>query len=171
MKTYCGYVSLGADLPLSVVFSFAGLGGTPTRAELEDAQDTFEMRQDQIVWRHSQPIYVTKLADAQVKGELPRCKDPYWWKSDWHGPAKMTVDYGRSAAANIDLMKAGMLSIPRYCEERGWSWEAEQDKQIEWFKRAMQRCQEEGVPFERFFEATPGSVTKLNVDNSAPNDS
>jgi capsid protein len=57
IEFYCRMVALGVDLPLSVVFSFAELGGTPTRAELEDAQNTFEMMQDLLVWRHSQRIY------------------------------------------------------------------------------------------------------------------
>ena len=161
-------IALGADLHLSVVFSYVGLGGTPTRAEMEDAQNTFDLRQDFIVWRHSQRIYNRRLAVAQETGELRRCRDPYWWRTDWHGPAKITVDYGRSAAANIDLMKAGMLSIPRYYEERGLDPDTEMDKQIAWLKRAQQRCEEEGVDFSRFMEATPGTVTQVNMPESSP---
>lgn len=164
-KLYCHMVSMGADLPLSVVYSFVGLGGTATRGDLEDAQGTFEMGQDRVVWRHSHPIYVWRLAIAQQRGEIRRCRDPYWWASDWQGPAKMTVDYGRSAQANIDLMKSGMLSVPRYCDERGWKWQSEQDSQIAWLKRAQERCEAEGVDFSRFMEATPGAQQKITVQS------
>jgi len=169
LKFYCLLIALSADLPLSVVLSFAGLGGTAVRGDLEDAASTFAIEQDRVVWRHSQPLYVWFIADAMEKGTLRQCRDPYWWKTDWHGPAKITTDYGRSAAANIDLMKKGMLSIPTFCEERNLRWQAEQDKQIAWLKRAAEQCELHGVPFERFFEATPGAVTNLNVqqpDNS-----
>lgn len=169
IKFLCHLVALGADLPLSVVMTFAGLGGTPTRAELEDAQNTFDLLQDQIVWRHSQRIYVWRMAIAQRDGEIRKCRDPYWWRCDWHGPAKITVDYGRTASANIDLVRAGMMSVPRYCEERNLDSDSEMDKQIAWLKRAQQRCEAEGVDFDRFFEATPGAASKpTNVPQNQP---
>lgn len=168
IKLYCSLLSLGADLPFSVTFSFAGMGGTPTRAELEDAQNTFEMGQDRVVWRQSQPTYVWVIADAMQSGRLPRCRDPFWWTNDWHGPAKITVDYGRSAQANIDLMKSGMLSIPRYAEERGWDADAEMRKQVDWLKRAQDYCAAQGVEFSRFMEATPGAVTNVNMPEAQP---
>lgn len=168
VKFYCQLVALSADIPFSVAFSFAGLGGTPTRAELEDGQNSFDMMQDTIVCRHSQPIYVRRIGRAMLDRELPVCRDPNWWLCDWHGPAKLTVDYGRTAQANIDLVRAGMFSVPRYCDERGWNSDDEMDKQIAWLKRAMARCGEEGVDFNRFIEATPGSSPK--PESSMPTD-
>jgi len=162
IKLYCLLISIGADLPVSVVLGFAGVGGTATRAELEDAQNTFDMLQDFIVWRHSQRIYTWRTAIAMQTGELPACKDPHWWACDWHGPAKITVDYGRSAAANIDLVKSGMLSVPRYAEERGMDAYIEGRKQIDWLKEMKAYCDANGVDFNTFMEATPGSVVKIN---------
>jgi capsid protein len=158
IKFYIHLMSLGSELPNSVVFSFMGVGGTAVRGDLEDAQVTFEMRQDQLVWEHSQPIRTWFLADAMQRGILPPCKDPYWWKSDWHGPAKITVDYGRSAAANLALVKGGMMSIPRYCEERNMDWKSEIDKQIAWVKYARGQCTAAGIEYSDLVEATPGSA-------------
>jgi capsid protein len=158
MRFGCMLIALGVDLPASVVMGFVGLGGTAVRGDLEDAQNTFELRQDQLVWRKYQRIYIRRIARAMDRGELPRCRDPYFYATDWHGPAKMTVDYGRSATANIDLMKAGMMSVPRYMEERGINWQNEQDAQILWLKRAQDECAKAGVEFSRFMEATPGAV-------------
>lgn len=164
---YCRMTALGADLPLSVVFTFAELGGTPTRAELEDAQNTFDLQQDLVVSRHSQPIYTWRIANAMESGELRRCRDPYWWANDWHGPAKITTDYGRTAAANIDLMRSGLYSAPRYHEERGQDAYAEMRKHIDWLKAAQDYCEKMGVDFSRFFEPTPGATPKAPGDNNS----
>ena len=126
------------------------------------------MGQDRIVWRHSQRIYVWRLAIAQQTGEIPKCRDPYWWKCDWHGPVKTTVDYGRTAAANIDLVKAGMMSVPRYCEERGLDPDTEMDKQIAWLKRAKEECEAAGIDFNLFIEATPGSLSQVATPQNTP---
>lgn len=157
IKFYCHLIALAADLPFSVVFSFLGVGGTATRADLEDAQNTFEMRQDHLISTHTHPIYVWRTALAMQTGELRACKDPYWWLCDYHGPAKITVDYGRSAAANIDLMKSGLLSAPRYYDERAQDAYSEGKKQIDWLAAMAEYADEKKVPFERFFEATPGA--------------
>lgn len=166
VKLYCWLMGLGADLPFSVLWGFAGMGGTPTRADMEDAQGTFEINQDQVVWRQSEPIYVTKLADGMLRGELPLCRDPYWWASDWHGPAKITVDYGRSASANIDLTRNGLMSHPRYFEERGMDAYAEMRKQIDFLKWLRGECDAAGIPIEMIIEPTPGAVTNVQVQSS-----
>jgi capsid protein len=168
VKLYCQLVALGVDLPFSVVWSFAGLGGAPTRAELEDAQGTFGVQQDRVVWRSEQPKYVWYLADAMERGILRRCKDPYWWKCDWHGPAKITVDYGRSADANIKLTRNGLLSHPRYFEERGQDAKDEMRKQIDFMKWLRAECKKEGVPIETIIEPTPGAVQAEQQGNGKP---
>lgn len=168
MKFGCLFIALGVDLPASVVMGFMGLGGTAVRADLEDAQGTFEQRQDHLVWNKSEPIYMRRLARAMKDGELPMCRDPYFWAADWHGPAKITVDYGRSAAANIDLVKAGMLSIPRYLEERAIDWVSEQDRQIQWIKRAREECAKNGIDYADFVEATPGAIAAVKPAEPPP---
>lgn len=170
VKFYCQLTALGHGLPLSIVFSFAGLGGTATRADLERAQRRFEMVQDAIVWRHSQRVWVRRTAYAMNRGLIPKCKDPYWWANAWRGPAKLTVDYGRTASANIELMKNGMLSIPSYCDERDQDWEVEQDRQIQWIKRGKKRCTEEGIEYADLREPTPGAVTNVKVQQQGGGD-
>lgn len=167
VKFYCHLLALGTDLPYSVLFGFAGVGGTAVRADMEDAQGTFEILQDELVWTHSQPIYVRDTARAMATGQLRMCKDPYWWACDWHGPAKLTVDYGRSSDANIALVKNGMMSLSRYYEERGQDARAEIEKQIQLRKWAKQRCAEEGVEETVIFEPTPGAVTNVKVNQPA----
>jgi len=168
VKLYCALMALGADLPFSVVWSFAGMSGAPTRAELEDAQGTFEMTQDRVVWRQSQPNYVWRMAIAQETGELPRCRDPYWWRCDWHGPAKITVDLGRTADANIKLTRNGMLSHPRYFEERGQDANTEMKKQIAFLVRLREQCDAADIPIEWILEPTPGAMGKGTEKAGSP---
>jgi capsid protein len=165
VKAFCHFLAMSSDLPVSVLLSFAGVGGTAVRADLEDAQNNFDQRQDQVIWRHSQRIYVRRLALAQERGEIARCKDPFWWRSKWQGPRKLTVDYGRTAAATIALFKAGALSHQKYYEELGLDPDAEMRSQIDYLAAAQAYCDEQGVPFERFIEGTPGAG-----NSSAPTD-
>lgn len=159
-------ISLACDLPLSVIFSFAELGGVPTRAELEDAQNAFEMLQDMIVWRHSQRLWVWRIARAMKSGELRACRDPYWWACDWHGPAKITVDLGRTADANIALSRNLMMSHERFWEERGGNAYDEARKEIRFRKWLKDECEREGLKVEELIEPTPGAVTNLKVQPS-----
>jgi capsid protein len=168
IRFYCALFALGADLPFSVAFSFIGLGGTASRADLEDAQNTFEQNQDRVVWRQSQPIYTWFLANEMAAGRLRACRDPYWWASDWHGPAKITVDYGRSADADIALVKNMLGSHERFWEARGGNARVEAQKQIDFMKWLQERCDAAGVPIERIIEPTPGAVTNVKV-NQPPN--
>lgn len=168
IRFYCALMALGADLPFSVVWSFAGMAGAPTRAELEDAQGTFGIAQDRVVWKHSHPIYTRRLALAQETGELPRCRDPYWWRADWIGPAKITVDLGRTADANISLTRNGLLSHPRYFEERGQDAHTEMKKQIEFMAWLRAECAAAGVPIETIIEPTPGVVNNVSVNPADP---
>lgn len=156
-------IALATDLPIEVVLDLAKLGGASTRAVLEAAQWLFDLVQDLIVTRHSQRFYVVDTADAMLRGELPRCKDPDWWVAAWRGPAKLTVDLGRSADAAIKLIKNGALSHVRYHEERAQDAYEEAEEQIQYLAWLKKRCEEAGVPFELLIEPTPGVQTNISV--------
>jgi len=168
IRFYCALMALGADLPFSVVWSFAGMSGAPTRVELDDAQGSFGIMQDRVVWKHSHPIYVRRLALAQETGELPRCKDPFWWRADWVGPAKITADMKYTAEAKIKLMRNGALSHPRMYEEQGQDARTEVLKEIEfqaWFNKT---CADHNVDPNKIIEPTPGAVTNVSVNPADP---
>lgn len=166
---YCELFALGADLPRSAAFSFAGVGGTPTRADLEDAQSTFDGVADIVICRHSQRIYTRFAAWAQRVKIIRQCKDPIFWAANWHTPAKLTVDYGRTAQANIDLVKNGMMSLSRYYEERGQDARTEIQNQIELRAWANKQCEDAGIEPTTIFEPTPGAVS-ASADPQTPAD-
>jgi capsid protein len=59
---------------------------------LEDANWFFEEVQDLMVYLLCKPIYTWVISRAILRGELPACKDPKWWRCHWQGPAKITID-------------------------------------------------------------------------------
>lgn len=159
---YCD-IAAAVRLPLSVVYTLAPLGGASVRGELEDAQWLFDAIQDMIIWRHSFPIYRWRTARFIKEGRLRPCKDPIWWATTWRGPAKLTVDLGRTADANIKLMKNGGLSHVRYFEERGLDADAEIMEEILFHKRVNEACAKHGVDPNRILEPSPGTVTQINM--------
>lgn len=140
--------SVGTGLPVEVLYEMSKLGGATARAVLDDAQWFFEMMQDRVVMRHSRPIYLSFVGDAIAKGELPICRDPVWWAVEWQGPAKVTVDYGRTADANIKLLKNGCLSYEAYYEERGQNARTQHMRQIQHLAWLRDQCKANEIPME-----------------------
>jgi Bacteriophage capsid protein len=145
-------IAIATGLPIEVIYNLASLGGATARAVLEDAQWWFEMIQDKIVERHSRRIYVWRLAVAQHRGEIPVCRDPDWWACAWRGPAKLTVDMGRTAEANIKLVRNGMLSHERYYEERALDAQEELTSQMDFLQWLREECEERNLPIEWILE-------------------
>lgn len=162
-------IAIGTGLPYEVVCNLGSLGGASLRAVLEDAQWFFEMIQDTIVWRHSHRHYVWDTAVAIKRGEIRPCKDPRWWSAAYRGPAKLTVDMGRTADASIKLMKNGALSHPRYFEERAQDARQEMRDQIKFLAWMKKEAEKEGVPITWLLEPTPGAVTNISVPPNDPN--
>lgn len=157
-------IAIAYGLPLEVVYNLASLSGPGVRAVLEDAQWLFDMVQDTVVMRHSRRHYVWDTALAIQRGDLRKCRDPQWWVSAWRGPAKLTVDMGRSADAAIKLIKNGALSHVRYFEERAQDAYEEAEEQIQFLAWLKKRADEAGVPIAWLIEPTPGAVTNVSVN-------
>jgi capsid protein len=156
-------LALATQLPFEVIYSLASLGGATARGALEDAQWLFEMMMDKIIWRHSFPLYRWRIARFVKEGRLRPCKDPVWWATSWRGPAKLTVDIGRTADANIKLLRSGAMTYSRYYDERSLEVRDEWRQQIQDLKWLQAECDREGVDMNRIIEPTPGTVTNVNI--------
>ena len=156
-------IAIGLGLPLEVVYKMGELGGATARAGLEDAQWLFDMVQDKVIMRHSRRIYIWDTARAMVAGEIPVCKDPEWWATAWRGPAKLTVDLGRTADAAVLLMRNAALSHVRYFDERDQDVYQEMTQEIEFRKWLKERCDAAGVDYKELIEPTPGAQTNIHV--------
>jgi len=161
-------IACGFGLPLEVVYNLAGLNGANSRATLEDAQQFFDLVQDVIIWRHTRRLYVWNTAVAVKSGALRPCKDPTWWRASYRGPAKLTVDMGRTADANIKLIRNMALSHERLFDERGQDAREEILSEIRFVKWAKEQCEKEGIDFNLLWEPTPGAVTNVHVPSNEP---
>lgn len=159
-------LALATDLPLEVVYNLAQLGGTGTRGVLEAAQWLFDLMTDLIVMRHSRRIYLWHTADQMQRGLLPVCKDPEWWAAAYRGPAKLTLDLGRSADAAVKLLKNGALTHVRYHEERAQDAYEEAEEQIQFLKWLKERCADAKIDFSLLIEPTPGTQNNISVHQS-----
>jgi len=157
-------IANSTDLPVETVIDFSKLNGSNTRAILEAAQWVFDLVQDTIVQRQSQPFYVWDTALAMQRGELPMCKDPFWWACAWRGPAKLTVDMGRTAQAAVLLMKNCGLSHVRYYEERALDAYEEAGEEIEFLGWLKKECAKNDLDFNLLLEPTPGAAPKAGND-------
>lgn len=156
-------IATGCRLPYEVVLSLAALGGATARGALEDAQWLFDMVQDQVIWTMAFPIYRWRVAKFMKEGRLRQCRDPFWWTTTWRGPAKLTVDMGRTAQSNIELMRNGMLSHSRFYNSHGLEAQDEWDQQIQDLRLLQEKCAKAGVDINRILMTPPGSVTQVNV--------
>lgn len=155
--------SAATGLPVEVLYDLSKLGGATARGVLEDAQWFFEMQQDRVVMRHSRPILLSMAAEAMHIGDVPYCRDPIWWALEWQGPAKLTVDIGRTADANIKLLKNGLGSFEAYFEERGQDARTQHMRQIEHLVWLKKTCEDKGIPIEWLIEPTPGVQLNLSA--------
>jgi capsid protein len=153
--------AIGTGLPVEVLYEMSKLGGVTARAIMDDAQTWFGMLMDRIITQHSRPIYLAFVLEGMRTGAIPVCRDPRWWSVEWQGPAKMNADYGRTAQANIQLLKNGMLGFEDYFEQHGLTARSQHLRQIKHLAWLKQQCAESGVPIEWLIEP-PAQIQNIN---------
>lgn len=152
--------TVGTDIPFSIIWSMAGMGGAPSRMELDDAQDFFNAEQDRVVWRFCQRAYILDTAIRMDLGLIAPPSDPEWWKCDWRGPAKITADKRNQSKSDIDRLHNLMLTWGQYWDEAGLDGEEVEDERIEEISRVMDKCEKarngKGIPFELLMAPVQG---------------
>lgn len=157
-------MSLGFDVPFSVMWSLSEVGGTAVRSDMEDAQSSFDLLYDLIVWRFVRREVIWKISKAIQTGRLAMPRDPLWFsKIVFRGPRKLTVDVGRMATAFKTLTRNAGMSIPRFLEEQGLDAYEEMRDHIKFLSAVRVMCEEHHVDFATVFEPTPGSQTNITV--------
>jgi capsid protein len=138
-------------------FYLSKLGGTANRAGLEDFAAQISVIQDRINEQLNTPFWVWLAATAQARGDVPRCKDPDWWKVVWQGPPRMSVDLGRMGSMMIDLRNNGMLTLAQYWGGQGMGWR-DATEQI------AQEIRQEKIACWNASDHEPGEEMKITVD-------
>ena len=110
-------VSIGLDLPKSVVWSMSGLGGAAARFEIQTAGRTFASTQDILERKFLVPVAAWTTAKLINSGRLPF--HPNWYQFTFQRPPFVSVDLGRDSKAGIEENKAGMLTAQEWFAESG----------------------------------------------------
>ncbi len=155
-------IASGLGLPLEVVDTFEDLNGANTRLTSEDAQQFFDLIQDYVFWNHTRRIYIWNTAIRVKSGLIRPCKDPEWWKCTHRGPKKLTADNGRTAAANVLLLRNGAETHETLFEGQG----LDAYDELMGEARLLERLQDNIRPsvFNIMFAPTPGVITEPDGD-------
>ena len=157
-------LAIGWDVPFSVLWNMADAGGTAARYDAEDAQSSFDLIFDQIVWQMVRREVIWKASVSIKTGRIAAPKDPLWFsKLVFRGPRKLTVDVGRMATAFKTLTRSAGMSIPRWFEEQGLDGMVEMREHIKFLKGVKGMCDEAGIEFSSVFEPTPGVQNNIQV--------
>jgi capsid protein len=147
-------IASGLGLPLEVVDTFEDLSGANTRLTSEDAQQFFDLIQDYVFWNHTRRIYIWNTAIRVKSGVIRPCRDSEWWKCTHRGPKKLTADNGRTAAANVLLLRNGAETHETLFEGQG----LDAYDELMGEARLLERLEDNIRPsvFQIMFQPTPG---------------
>src|SRR5690606_7676547 len=89
-------MALGLDLPFSVVYHMAGLGGPAARFEINRAARTFGLFiEDVLEPKWLVPVAGWKIAEGIKNRQIPPHK--YWYRFKPQRPVFITIDLGRDS--------------------------------------------------------------------------
>jgi capsid protein len=174
LPTYVDYLSREIAYTIGVspevIWSMSGLGGTATRAAMQDA-DTFfggvrliiEQQFCVRFWRYATWHFIKS-------GLLPMVDD--WFRVRFVPPPKVSVDFGRDSKAMLDLVRAGLLSPRAYFNALGQDVDDETDDIIRGAAKRKKRiadiAAEEGVElsYTEVFPPAPGAAAIDEAENA-----
>jgi capsid protein len=131
-----------AGVPPELFFQLSDLGSAGVRVALELLASVILVWRDRINEQLNDPFWVFVIASAMKRGELPRCKDPMWWKVAWQGPPSATIDLGRMGALQINLVNNGMGTLAEFWSAKGKDWRKALRQQVLEIRYAQELCQE-----------------------------
>lgn len=106
----------GINWPFELAWDISALGGANTRFVISTAMRSVEDRQD-LLKPFARRAVGYAVAKAVKMGRLPASQD--WWRWSFTMPPRLTVDFGRDAAAQRDDYLSGIINLADICAERG----------------------------------------------------
>jgi len=108
----------GINWPFELAWDISALGGANTRGIIALAERTVEDRQDLLRIAARRAVGYA-CAKAIKQGILPPSAD--WWRWSFTMPKRMSVDFGRDTAAQLQLYLNGLITLTDWCAELGKS--------------------------------------------------
>lgn len=150
-------VTLSTGIPPSVLLQLK-VGGADTRRDLATAQRVFEVWQQDIAAQW-QEVY-EHVIEAEIQDGSLGGAPPDWRSADWFFPRSITVDAGRDAKADMELMRMGKLSSREYHGNYGDNWRKYLREIAEEKSEKYKLAEEFGIPV--------WELELLNVNQAAP---
>lgn len=151
------------------MWSVAGLTGPNSRLVIEDCNWFFEEVQDLIVNLLCRPIYTWVISRAIIRGELPECKDPNWWRCHWQGPAKVTIDEGRAGILELAQIDAGLGTREEFWAKRGRGGRKQMMARVDEIADEKAYCKSKGVDYAEYRVMKPGANANLSNNDAGTN--
>ena len=114
------HICMSVGLPYGFAFD-ADKSGPMARMEAAMAERTFARWRRLLESQFLERIKNIVLLDAQSRGLLP--ENEYLLDGRWCWPAKVSIDYGREASADIALWKAGLKTAGQIYADMGEDYE------------------------------------------------
>lgn len=144
-------IAMGLGVPVELLFMLDKLTGPGVRFVLQQAQEWREYWLDQQV-KFLTVDYVRRIEWAIRTRQIPRPKDPKWWRHTVNYPRAVTIDAGRDAAAQDRRLKSGLTNWQTEYGEQGMQWKHEVRQRVTELKEALAECERQGVPPHLFFQ-------------------
>lgn len=147
-------IAMGLGVPVELLFMIDKLKGPGVRFVMQQAQEWREYWLDQQV-KFLTVDYVRRVEWAIRTKQVPRPKDPKWWRHTVNYPRAVTIDAGRDAAAQDRRLKSGLTNWKTEYGEQGQQWKQEVKQRVTELKEALAECERQGVPAHLFFQEQP----------------
>ena len=146
-------IAIGLDLPKSVVWSMAGLGGPAARFEIQSARRTFTAKQDIFERQFLVPVCAWTTSKLIKSGRLPF--HPNWHNFRFQRPPFVSIDLGRDSKAGIEENKSGLLTASEWYQESGKDFFEETEQLAVEAKFRKEMAEKHGVNVESIRQSTP----------------
>lgn len=112
-------------LPHGLVWDMSTLAGPGARFEAAQAERTFEYEQQNLRDRFLNPVIQRVLLHAAMTGAISVPEGVNLFSGRWSFPRKLSIDAGRDAKAEIELVRSGMKTMEEYYGDNGLDWNEE----------------------------------------------
>jgi capsid protein len=137
-------IAMGLGVPVELLFMLDKLTGPGVRFVLRQAQ---EWRN---TWLDKQVCFLTtdylrRVEWAMRTRQVPRCRDPKWWRHVVNYPRSVTIDEGRDANAQRSRLATGLTNWATEYGEQGETWQDQVRQRIAEIALVRDECAAVGI--------------------------
>jgi len=155
---------MGMGWPFFLAFQPDKLTGPAVRLEIAKAEKAIK-RTQQILMRFANRYWQFAISRGIQIGMLPPAP-PDWWNVDWTPPARLSIDAGRDAAADLNDWKSGLKTAQEHYASRGLDYEEQLTQRAKECRLVQDLATEFDVPPQKIANLGVGG-TGANIPNNS----